>query len=381
MATALSAKKILNTGECSICTEIYSDPRSLPCIHSYCYNCISNWCKDKQPGDKVACPLCRQEFGIPEGGVGDLPNNVFIGKMLRIKELKSPENEVKLCDLCSAHDEGATQNSEKTACSFCLECQQNLCKSCCQVHGKLNNTSAHTVLSPEELASGKEIYTKYPSTFCEKHRDESLKMYCFDCTTTMCTLCYIQDHKAHKGAEVTEIESEFRAGLARDVESVTTSMHKLDEKLKVVQSKRTSLREQVTKVETEISERADRLKKDIDVGKQKLVADLYELQACLEKQMDHLVEEIAQCMCLLEGLNKYTNELLKRGTACDVARHAESIHRRSETLGNVELVEDECNKLSVVNVLLSQSNVTIDPTILGEVFDEGMSGLICTCMQ
>jgi len=59
--------------ECSICTEVYTDPRVLPCGHTYCLKCIEALSKDKQPGDKLACPLCREEFTVPSNGVGNLP--------------------------------------------------------------------------------------------------------------------------------------------------------------------------------------------------------------------------------------------------------------------------------------------------------------------
>ena len=55
-----TAKQLDDITECPICTEVYTDPRSLPCVHTYCLKCLKTISKDKPPGDEVACPLCRK---------------------------------------------------------------------------------------------------------------------------------------------------------------------------------------------------------------------------------------------------------------------------------------------------------------------------------
>jgi len=41
--------------ECSICTEIFVNPQSLKCSHTFCKLCIAKWLKTKKE-----CPMCRQ---------------------------------------------------------------------------------------------------------------------------------------------------------------------------------------------------------------------------------------------------------------------------------------------------------------------------------
>ena len=113
-----TAKQLDTLTECSICTETYTDPRVLPCVHTYCLECIREWSKDKQPGDQLACPLCRKEFTLPENGVEDLPKNFFVTNLLQMKELSSGEGNTSVCDACSS--DGATEM--KTATVYCLEC-------------------------------------------------------------------------------------------------------------------------------------------------------------------------------------------------------------------------------------------------------------------
>ena len=95
MATAMQLDDIM---ECPICTEVYTDPRVLPCGHMYCLKCVEAWSKDKQPGDKLACPLCRKEFTLSSNGVEDLPKNFFVATFLEVKGLSSKTIGCKACN-------------------------------------------------------------------------------------------------------------------------------------------------------------------------------------------------------------------------------------------------------------------------------------------
>lgn len=55
-------RKLEETLTCSVCQEIFEDPRQLPCGHSMCLGCLenlSNHCTD----GPFRCPNCRKSFG------------------------------------------------------------------------------------------------------------------------------------------------------------------------------------------------------------------------------------------------------------------------------------------------------------------------------
>jgi len=90
--------------ECSICTEVFTDPRVLPCIHTFCLNCLMNYGKDQHPGDDMACPLCRKEFTIPDDGFSGIQKNFFMVKLVSARKLSAVE-EVVICDVCSSDED------------------------------------------------------------------------------------------------------------------------------------------------------------------------------------------------------------------------------------------------------------------------------------
>jgi len=124
MATSLSVNK------CPICQEDVKDPRLLPCIHSFCLECLENYCRSesKLPGDDVPCPECRHEFQIPEDGVAGLT--------------------VRTHDKESAHsaspghqggDHYCIEHRERVK-IYCFDCQKNMCSMCYYELHKNNKT-------------------------------------------------------------------------------------------------------------------------------------------------------------------------------------------------------------------------------------------------
>jgi len=97
--------------ECSICKGELHDARILPCIHSFCRQCLEQYCEsiNKLPGDDVPCPECRNKFDIPKGGVAGLTVRT---------EIQCRGNE---------HREQVKM--------YCFNCQVNVCSKCCfQAH-------------------------------------------------------------------------------------------------------------------------------------------------------------------------------------------------------------------------------------------------------
>jgi len=97
--------KICDITSCSICLE----PKVLPCIHTFCLQCLDKYCEDQDPGEETTCPLCRQVFSVSCGGVKDLPNNFFIHQLLQVNAAivstgAQESDKPILCEWCSDTD-------------------------------------------------------------------------------------------------------------------------------------------------------------------------------------------------------------------------------------------------------------------------------------
>lgn len=88
---AATIHKINEQLVCPVCLSSYVDPRVLPCLHSFCLDCIRGIVSTKsvqQYGSRtvastpcVTCPMCRKE-AIVKDGPKSLPVNFLINGLL-----------------------------------------------------------------------------------------------------------------------------------------------------------------------------------------------------------------------------------------------------------------------------------------------------------
>jgi hypothetical protein len=326
--------------ECPICVGTFTDPRVLPCIHSYCLKCIKELCKGKQSTDKVACPLCRKDFAIPEGRIDSLQKNFFLTRLLNIRELSKMKKETQLCDVCRSDESIST---DKTAIMYCLGCQQKLCATCHIYHEKFTKSALHKSVRLEDKIEEDEICAVCPPAVCEKHLEEHVKIYCFDCKTVSCIMCYIELHNNHKCADVNKVSEDFRVEMTADIEKLSTLFDDYAEKIKSLENNKTEFVEKIKEAERKTCEQAEHLHDLIDRHKLALLNELDEIKKNRIKEIDNVHENVKQFKSMVESLKNYLKQIQSKGTASDVVREANGLKARLNDLMNDESKSvDEC---------------------------------------
>ena len=65
---------------CSICEEIFSQPKTIPCLHTFCEQCIKSTIEaSKRTGTELCCPICRAE--LPQD-VKNIPTNFSTNRLI-----------------------------------------------------------------------------------------------------------------------------------------------------------------------------------------------------------------------------------------------------------------------------------------------------------
>ena len=72
--TSFRVEKLEEQLTCPVCLGCYDNPKTLPCLHSFCLKCIQQLPVDLDKGKyQIQCPTCHKAATLPDNGVNDLP--------------------------------------------------------------------------------------------------------------------------------------------------------------------------------------------------------------------------------------------------------------------------------------------------------------------
>src|SRR6218665_293769 len=158
--------------ECCICLKTFTDPRMLPCIPTFCFQCLNDMVdkSDKKPGDKIQCPMCRKEFTLPNDGVQGIQKNFFMAGMIEVRSTLNPSKMADIpCDVCKTNACGTKSNTSKATSRF-LDCQENLCEVCSKMHQAFKVSRNHKVQKIDGEVGEEEAIKMFNVMNCDIHR-------------------------------------------------------------------------------------------------------------------------------------------------------------------------------------------------------------------
>ncbi|XP_078600423.1 uncharacterized protein LOC144875360 [Branchiostoma floridae x Branchiostoma japonicum] len=128
MAAALSSlgEQIKEELTCGMCKNIFTQPKVLPCQHTFCQDCLKHHAGG---GGTFPCPECQREVSVPPQGVDSLPDNNLVASLclhVRNQQQQPPtvqEAKGQSGIKCSFHP------SEELR-LFCKPCKVPICLEC-----------------------------------------------------------------------------------------------------------------------------------------------------------------------------------------------------------------------------------------------------------
>ena len=71
--------------ECGICLDRFRQPRGLPCLHSFCQDCLEKYCKGRK---HIICPNCKKVTTLPKEGVAGLPAHFMVNSLQQTLDME-----------------------------------------------------------------------------------------------------------------------------------------------------------------------------------------------------------------------------------------------------------------------------------------------------
>ena len=282
--------------KCAVCLEVYKDPQLLPCLHSFCKNCVTVGLVDSAT---KSCPLCRGQYTLAD----IIPNTVLADK---VASLKPQPNKCVQCD-------------SSQIVIFCTDCNGYLCQQCEGAHRHMATFKNHLSKLVTIDQAGSRHISKSKEFKCLKHSNELMSVYCINCQVVICRDCALYSHQRHQFKQAEQAAAEVKQKLKSTVSSAV-------KQLKVFQTHSQSIakvEEHVTsypdKLKTFITLTFDGLKQDLENRKQVLLREVDTQYDSFSKVLFAEKNTVDTTVAHLEVAIKFANEIDKCNNKLEVS--------------------------------------------------------------
>ncbi|KAM4713777.1 E3 ubiquitin-protein ligase TRIM39-like [Anableps anableps] len=277
--------------QCCICQDVFSEPVSIPCGHSFCFTCITSHWEGRL---SINCPKCYREYKVcPE-----LCENSFAKEMsekIRARRKDGVPGKTVSCEVCVGKQTKALRS--------CLVCLTSYCESHLEPHLRVGTLKTHKLIEPVAMLENR---------VCRKHQ-ELLELFCRNHQKFVCVQCIKTDHHCNDTVPV-ERESQDKKGQIRMIQREV--QQRIQDRLQKLEEIKHNL---------ELSK--ENTKKDIEESTQVFSA----LFRCIERSRTELAEVIQRKQTAVEmkakrliaGLEAEISELQRRRRELEQLFHHE----------------------------------------------------------
>ena len=285
---------------CSVCSDIFNDPKHLPCLHSFCLHCLKQWHIKSRGGDTIRCPNCQAVSRVPESGdLKDLPTSFYLNGLIDVLAIKECRSSQVRCGNCE-------KKSSETC--YCFHCCIFHCQECVTAHNIMRSNKDHRVLALKDFQEKDyEDVLKRP-VFCAKqrHEKEELKYFCKNCDMAVCQSCVLMDHPGHA---LEHIEDEAERQKIEMKSMIETQRRNLQAKMNAV----SKLDQDYVK----IIQRGEEVKRDVQRTVDNLIANIeakkQTIFAAVEDQTSKSLESLTTQKAEIENQIEVIKSSLDKG--------------------------------------------------------------------
>ena len=318
---------------CNVCDNSYNNPRILPCLHSFCHDCISSIRQEQQDEDPsvFTCPTCNE---TTQTSLASLPFNIRLKEQTEKEEIdrKTTSSSPVPCDLCK---NGEDDEVLEPSVGYCRDCEEFLCNGCWKVHQKIKATRSHSSfkLNEDNVAKPSPGKSCRSINKCLTHRSLTLKYYCTDCCVPVCAECCIDfDHRTHEICKLDKPTAEYKTKIQQSKDMLTKNIGEMEKALTVFEEMKETVNSRIKEAENDIKKAFNILYEAIREREKAILTECNQIATAKQTRLSMQQEGI---QTLLNATNH----------CCTLSSSASTEHSDVQLLSIAQTVLDRATKL------------------------------------
>ncbi|XP_073490963.1 E3 ubiquitin/ISG15 ligase TRIM25-like [Aquarana catesbeiana] len=272
--------------KCPICLNLYKEPISLKCGHSFCWNCIVTAMDIQEESGVYSCPECRVQY----------------------TEYPTLEKNRKLCNIVECFRSAHQEEIEVlcTYCDFptpafktCLLCEASFCEKHLGSHSK----------SPDHMLT--KPTTSFGQRKCSVHQ-EVLKYYCTEDSACICMSCWVAgDHRGHH-VDLLNVASENKKRIMREF-TIILDVKRQEIPMRIQNLERHRMQEdrKHISVACRVTELFRDIRKELNDVEERVLKELSRQKEQISQAVSDLIQQLEQQQNVLSTKINQMKELCK----------------------------------------------------------------------
>ena len=297
---------------CSVCMSTFTDPKILPCFHTFCLHCLNELQRTSGKHGEITCPECRRKFQVPGSGYPkDLPANFRMNSLLDVMAIQKCNVSGVKCGNC-----------EKTSAQsfYCFQCCAFWCEDCSTAHNLIKANKTHRVLAIRDFKDEDIENVLKRAVYCQKkhHEKEELKFFCKQCEVSICNTCVVTFHEGHDKVLLQDAANEKKLSLESAIESQKEKLLQMRNLISGLQNEYIKIQGQVTHIRKSSQSFFDNLIKVVEEKKMEILKKVedkanesFERLAVQQSQVENEIQ-------LIETSIDKTETFLKRSSNAEI---------------------------------------------------------------
>ena len=312
---------------CSICWNVFTEPKTITCLHTFCCACLKKYALTTQRDGHFRCPECQAQVGVPDR-FDKLPTGFFQNNLLGLLAVQQSGDGSEIsCGNC--RKKGAET-------SFCFECDRIMCPDCVNAHELLRNTAfdGHKVTLVKQFqAEDYEALLKRQS-FCSRqyHEREVSRFFCLECQTCACQICIVTDHKNHTVDPLDKAADGEKAKVVAGAELLKEKSKVCSEVLRKFEQTAVNLDTNITAAKHKVFQAAEQMITKIRERQREAITALEKTRVSKTEKLSSAKLQVQSLAKQINQAVEFANNLVQRSSSSDIMHGIKNIEQRFEDL-------------------------------------------------